>query len=462
MNCEDLNTLSKIDTFLVATKKYNWFYNFIIILLNDKCFDLIKDKDHKILNYIKNNNLDDIEIEYEFINIIKSLYLHQNDINIYTYLLSNNYINYILLPLFIKYLGFSCLSLEYYNKKLYGGIANYLKKEVNGKKISYKINKNKMISSRGIQYDMRSDRVPEFLIINMWENDKLLESDLDDANTLDALFGESPISFKLDENNVPKKELEYNGYKYKLKSYLLTNYNTKEFKSPEHTIGFTKCNNKDTYALANYYYTPQDKQFYIKSLLNPLKKQEKSCNKLFKIDYPDKKISLDNNSCNLLNGVKIKEADEKIKYCFSIKKGKRVFIYIKDERIITEEEKAAAKKKAEEEKAEKTEKTGKDDATKGPKQQETPEQKKKREENEKEKEKVCNVITEYLNKIKIETTNKKDKDFIMTKMKELEDKEKSYQSRKDELIKLRRDIEDTNKKAIETMNAVLENFKKDK
>lgn len=50
----------------------------------------------------------------------------------------------------------------------------------------------------------------------------------------------------------------------------------------------------------------------------------------------------------------------------------------------------------------------------------------------------------------------------MTKMKELEDKEKSYQSRKDELIKLRRDIEDTNKKAIETMNAVLENFKKDK
>ena len=466
--CDELKKNNK-EGFIIPSKDNKWFFTFLVTLLNEKSFKLINSKIPKsttkeLYDIIKEPERINGYNHAEISNFIKSM-TEKMDISsdLYYYLLKNNLYNYFLLPFYLKFLGFNCITFEYFEGNIYGGVYKYLKLNKNDKN-HYYINNNEMKKSRGLKYDQRKENNPDYLIINLWNNnDKFLNSNK--LEVYDKLSNESIIDSK---TKIPQVKIEYNGYEYILNSQLLTNYNTTEYKKPEHTISITKCNN-NYYAFSNSFYKIIPDNFQKKLLsyipIQKNNKDEKPCTKLVELNDPYKKMLLSENSCILDNNkIKIKEIDEKNNYCFSIKQGKRVLIYIKGnkaktkEEIAKEKEEAAEAKKRMEEDKKKAEQEVKDALTK--KQPETPEQKAER----MEKEKMCNVVYEYLKKIK---TNK-DKDVIFEKIKTekdqinkliktLEEKEKAYNDKKKHFED---EIDKKQKENLDNLTKLLNEFNK--
>jgi hypothetical protein len=466
------------ETIITPSNEYKWFFPFLVTLLNEKSIDIIKinDKEKPDIKYEKlkdffNLIINPIQISNYNITAINKFiddFVLTTDGKsiLYQYLIENNLFNYFLLPLYLKYLGFSCISFEY-NNKLYGGVYNYLQINDN----YCKINAAKMLGSRGLIYDQRQHYHPDYLLINIWDdNDTSLDYIKDDLQECKDKIGGNIFKSK-----IPSQKIQYNGYNYILQSYLLTNYNSKEYKVPEHTISLTKCNNK-FYVFTNSFKKiiekkeqkkekeqekEQVKKQDIKSFLlsfNPLqKKKEKSfekseekfnikpCTALIELDKIDKKMLLPENSCDLQiskDNTKIKEQDIANNYCFSIKKGKRVLIYIKADKYISPEEKA--KKDAEEKAKKEADEAAKGNKGKNPEKKETQEEQAKREQDEK----LCTTIIDYLGKIK--TNQDKDKLFqkLVDKKTEISDdldklkaERENYDKEREKLEKMKTEIE---------------------
>jgi hypothetical protein len=453
-DCDALN-----DTIINPSKDYKWFLSFLVTLLNEKSFNLINDKIIKnksqqqtqqyiLFDKIQNNNLE----YYNNDNIkefIKSMNINQT---LYNYLINNNLYNYFLLPIYLKFLGFSCITFEYFDNNLYGGVYNYLKQNKSNKKLDFSINITKLNSSRGLIYDQReNNNNPDYLLINIWDNNNI--------SFIKELINPSYIYDKNELNGkaiLPLKNIiKYNGYNYYLISLLLTNYNTDDYKekNTEHTISITKC--KKIYAFTNYILIKP--AYVLKSMFAGKEPEIKQCTKLIDITnlFQDEMVLSEKNYCELKktdDKAKKKADEEQNNYCFSIKKGKRVLIYIKgdkhktDEEIAKEKEELAEFKKKKAEENQRAEQEAKDAKAKKPEKPETPEQRAERE----EKEKICTTIYDYLKKIKIN----KDKDDIVEKIKaekeqinnlikQLEEKEKAYTQKKkqneDEINKKQKD-----------------------
>jgi len=445
--CDTVN-----DKIINPSKDYKWFLSFLVTLLNEKSFKLIKEKEKKKTNTIITiNKLEDYNNDNIKDFIEETMNINQK---LYYYLINNNLYNYFLLPVYLKSLEFSCITFEYFNNNLYGGVYNYLKQNKSNKKLDFSINITKLKSSRGLIYDQRENNNPDYLLINIWDNNNI-------SFIYDLIKNPEYIYDKNDLNGkaiLPLKNIiKYNGYNYYLISLLLTNYNTDDYKekNTEHTISITMC--KKIYAFTNYNLikiNPINPVNAIKSMLVGKDPEPKQCTKLIDITnlYQDEMVLSEKDYCELNktnDKAKIKAVEEQNNYCFSIKKGKRVLIYIKgdkhktDEEIAKEKEELAEFKKKKAEENQKAEQEAKDAKAKKP---ETPEQKAERE----EKEKICTTIYDYLKKIKIN----KDKDDIVEKIKaekeqinnlikQLEEKEKAYTQKKkqneDEINKKQKD-----------------------
>ena len=435
--CDKLKKSNQED-FIIPSKDYKWFLSFLVTLLNEKSFNLINAKiienksqqqtqQYILFDKIQNNNLE----YYNNDNIkefIKSMNINQT---LYNYLINNNLYNYFLLPIYLKFLGFSCITFEYFDYNLYCGVYNYLKQN---KKIDFSINITKLNSSRGLIYDQRENNNPDYLLINIWDDNNI--------SFLNDLINNS--SYIYDKNELNGKAIleciKYNGYNYYYKSLLLTNYNTDDYKekNTEHTISITTCNER-IYAFTNYNLIKPANVF--KSMFVGKEPEIKQCTKLIDITttYQDGMVLSEKNYCELKktnDKAKQRAIEEQNNYCFSINKGKRVLIYIKGdkhktkEEIARETEEAAEIKKKIAEEKQRAEQEAKDAKAKKP---ETQEQRAERE----EKEKICTTIYDYLKKIKIN----KDKDDIVEKIKaekeqinnlikQLEEKEKAYTQKK--------------------------------
>jgi len=168
---KDLDTNKNIDD---TKYTYIWFYNFIVLLLNPKSFELLNSINisesklplpinKSIIKNIINNTLK----ELNFDDIYKD-FIHKNTYlkGLYYYFINKNLYYYFLLPIFIKYLGINCLSFEYSNdkKELYAGVCNYLVLE-NDK---LRIDAHKIKASKGIKYDLREDNQPDYILINIF------------------------------------------------------------------------------------------------------------------------------------------------------------------------------------------------------------------------------------------------------------------------------------------------------
>lgn len=472
--CEKL----KDDIIIEPTKDNNWFFNFLVTLLNESSNKLIEKKQShlkKILvNSIDGKSIDGTNINFigamlKNININKFVGEMNKTMNIsytlYKYLLENKLEYYFLFPYYIKYLGFTCITFEYIKEKIYGGVYKYLTKYNNNE---YYINDILMNKSNGLKYDQRENNNPEYLIINLWNNDDNFLNNYDiteyfkeyEINSTKYENFSKPVIDK--ETKIPEEVIEYNGYKYILNSQLLTNYNTTQYKKPQHTISVIKCDNKH-YAFTNSYYKKNPENLIKKVMsYNPLNNEYEPCTKLVELNKPTKKMILHVNSCTLENK-EIKEIDEKKNYCFSIKKGKRVLIYIKGDKI--KEEKKEEKVEEKEKEEEKKKKLDEEDAKKKkPEKPETPEQKAERE----GKEKMCNDIYGYLKKIK--TNQDKDKlldkikekeEIIAQQLKELGENEKKYEPKKAELEKLKIDIEKIQRDNAEILTKLIDDLKKE-
>jgi hypothetical protein len=478
--CKEIEK-NNIEGFIIPSKDNKWFFTFLVTLLNEKSFKLLDSKTPKtelkdFYDSIKSPKKPIFGDLTKEVNDFTFNMKRQMDISneLYNYLIKNNLYNYFLLPKYLKYLGFSCITFECFKTDLYGGIYNYLKlyNEKDGKPVCAIDIKN-MKKSKGLKYDQRYDFNPDYLLINMWNNDDKF---------LDSIIGDDELKYYdldtndiIEENKVPYNKVDYNGYEYKLKSVLLTNYNIKEYKKPEHTISITECHNKN-YAFTNSFYkikpaTKKPKDFIMS--FNPLQKyEEKPCTTLVELTNKNKnkRMLLSEYYCELKsNGdEKIKEIDETTNYCFSIKKGKRVLIYIKGNRIKTEEEIARERAEAAEikKKMEEAKKAAEEEAktAKNKKKEETPEEKQER----LEKEKLCNTINDYLKKIKTNQDKDKifdkikaEKDFIANQLKTLEAKEKTYETNKSELQRLRADIDKMQKENVRAMSDIMKNFKEE-
>ena len=472
--CKNLDINSNKDDFIIPSKDNKWFFTFLVTLLNEKSFELINNKnyttDQANLYAIIKDPFPIIQYNKEHVSkFIKSMNTKYNITDqLYKYLIDNNLYNYFLLPFYLKFLGFSCITFEYLNEKIYGGAYNYLKSYTgkDGKKY-YSIDIANMRKSNGLKYDQRKNYNPEYLLINIWnDNDPIIKSLI--LNDL-IEYNLNKNSIIDDDTKIPLKKIEYNGYEYILTSQLLTNYNTNEYKKPEHTISVTNCSKK-TYAFSNSFYKIKDikgnVKAYFKSLIPANTFEEKPCTRLIELSKPNKKMLLSENSCELNNGnKKITENDEKYNYCFSIKKGKRVLMYIKGDKIKTKEEIAI-------EKAEEAELKKKLDEAKKAAEQEAKDAKSKKVETQEEKaerlekEKLCNTINDYLKKIKTNKNNeiilekiKTEKDYISRQLKELGDKEKRYESNKAELLKLKEEIDKGQQGNIKEMAEMMKKFK---
>ena len=451
---------------------HKWFTNFFITLLNDLSHKYITEK-----NYNDNTfhyNLKDVMLYKKTIEdyfkdektkknvseLNKTILVHTRNADLlFDWMKDNNYINFFFFPYFIKFLNFKCITFEYYKNTLYGGIYNYLKKEYANKKYNYIINNYSINQSSGFDYEYSPNRHPEFIIVNLWEdNDKdkdKLSTIINDQNLknieIEKKYSNTKsISSNLKDGNEKFSTiLEYNGYKYYLKSCLLDNYNnTKEFKKPQHTISIIWCGNKN-YAYTNTYVSKSTNM--ISTLFA---KPVEPCHNLieFNIDnlYKTKGLSLsDSVDCELFDA---RGNDEKTKYCYSLLKGRRVLIYVREQ----EEDKKKRDKEAKDaqEKKDLKEKELKEKDTKViDKKKETDAEKKAREEKE-NKDKICKNIFEYVDKIRtkidkkeIDEKIKKDNDnYIKSKITELEEKEKKYDTHKKELEKLKTEIEEKHNK----------------
>lgn len=467
-------------------KKIKWFTNFFITLLNDLSHKYITEKHYnndndtfqsKLKDAIVNNRIEDNSIEKYFKDEITNLSIlnkkllgHKKNTDLFDWMKHNNYINFFFFPYFIKFLNFKCITFEYYEDTLYGGIYNYLKKkEYPNKKYDYIINNYSINQSSGFDYNYSVNRHPEFLIINLWDdNDNLanLSTIKDDPKLknieIDKKYTNTKsISTKLIDNKKFSTKLDYNGYKYYLKSFLLDNYNTKEFKKPQHTITIISCENK-TYAYTNTYISKSTNM--ISTLF--VKPEEVPCDKLieFNIDnlYKIKGLSLSDTECGLFD---VRGNDLTTKYCYSLLKGRRVLIYVREQEEIKKkrdnDEKEAREKKEEEFKEKEKEK----DTKVNDKKKETEAEKKAREEKE-NKDRICKNIFEYVDKIRtkidkkeIDEKIKKDKDYITSKVKELEEKEKNYDTHKKELEKLKTDIEKMHKDNLAELKKYIDGLK---
>lgn len=476
------NTISEIKYTIPVEKKHKWFTNFFITLLNDLSHKYITEKNYKndtfqddLKDAILNNKIEDYfkdEITKTNLSILnKTILGHKKNADLFDWMKHNNYINFFFFPYFIKFLNFKCITFEYYENTLYGGIYNYFKKkEYANKKYDYFINNYSINQSSGFDYEYSANRYPEFLVVNLWDNNDNLAnlSTIKDEPKLenieiDKYTNTNSISTNLiDGNKKFSTILEYNGYKYYLKSCLLDNYNTKEFKKPQHTISIIWCGNKK-YAYTNIYITKSTNM--ISTLFA---KQEEPCHNLieFNIDnlYKTKGLSLsDSDDCGLFD---VRGNDEKTKYCYSLLKGRRVLIYVREQEEVkkkrdNEEKEAQEKKELKEKELKEKEK----DTKVIDKKKETDAEKKAREEKE-NKDKICKNIFEYVDKIRtkidkkeIDEKIKKDKDYITSKVKELEDKEKNYDTHKKELEKLKTEIEKMHKENLTELKKYIDGLK---
>ena len=472
--CKELQK-NNIEGFILPSKDNKWFFTFLVTLLNEKSFKLLNSKTPKpelkdFYDSITNPKKPIFGDLTKEVNDFTSEMKRRMDIpnELYNYLIKNNLYNYFLLPKYLKYLGFSCTTFECFKADLYGGVYDYLKLYTTKDGSVCVIDTKSMKNSKGLTYDQRPDLNPDYLLINMWnDNDKFLDSIIgDDKIKYDDLDTDDIIKYE----KVPYDTVEYNGYEYNFKAALLTNYNTKEYAKPEHTISITECDDKN-YAFTNSFYkikpdTKKPKDFIMS--FNPLQKyEEKPCTTLVELNDKNKRMLLSEYSCELNNGnKKIKEIDETKNYCFSTKRGKRVLIFIKGNRIKTKEEIAKERAEAAEikKKMEEAKKAAEEEAkaAKNKKKEETPEEKQER----LEKEKLCNTINDYLKKIKTNQDKDKifdkikaEKDFIANQLKTLEAKEKTYETNKSELQRLRADIDKMQKENVKAMGDIMKNFK---
>jgi len=243
------NTISETKYTIPVEKKHKWFTNFFITLLNDLSHKYITEKNYKndtfqddLKDAILNNKIEDYfkdEITKTNVSkLIKTILGHKKNADLlFDWMKDNNYINFFFFPYFIKFLNFKCITFEYYENTLYGGIYNYLKKkEYANKKYNYIINNYSINQSSGFDYEYSANRYPEFLVVNLWDNNDNLAnlSTIKDEPKLenieiDKYTNTNSISTNLiDGNKKFSTILEYNGYKYYLKSCLLDNYNTNE------------------------------------------------------------------------------------------------------------------------------------------------------------------------------------------------------------------------------------------
>lgn len=471
--CDNL-AKNNVDGFIIPSKDNKWFFTFLVTLLNEKSFKLINSKTSKsdlkeLYDIIKEPLRINVYNHAEITNFIDSMNSSMDiSLELYNYLIDNNLYNYFLLPFYLKYLGLSCITFEYNEGNIYGGAYKYLTSYTKDGKYHFYINNKNMKKSQGLKYDQRKSNNPDYLLMNMWTNDNTFFKN--NKNNL-VSYNELSKDSIIDYNKLPLEKIEYNGYEYILTSQLLTNYNTIEYKKPEHTISVTNCDNT-FYAFTNYFYkikpTIKAAKDYIKSF-NPLNKiEEKPCTKLIELNDPNKKMLLSEYSCELDNGnKKIKEIDETINYCFSIKKGKRVLIYIKGNKLKTKEEINAEKAEAAElkKKLEEAKKAAEQEAKDAKsKKVETQEEKAER----LEKEKLCNTINDYLKKIKTNKNNeiilekiKTEKEYISRQLKDLEGKEKRYESNKAELLKLKEEIDKGQQGNIKEMAEMMKKFKEE-
>ena len=452
--CKLVNKYSEIeeDTNIRPLKDGKWFYSFLFTLLNNNTFELIKSKKHnsrleKFFNIIKSPEAIAEYTEQDIKDFTEDLIQNMQIEDLYKYLIKYNLVNYFLLPFYLKYLGFKCLSFEYYKEQFHGGIYNYLHNiDKKNNIFDYGINDHAMNGSRGVKYDQRKDNNPDFILINMWnDKDKFFNNIEDDT----ILYNDFSSKIVKQFSETTPDSIEFNGYKYKLKSYLLSN--TNELKKSDHTITITNCDNNDWYAFANLTITPN--AGLIKSLLYP-KGNTTSCTKLIKLNSSiniKKTVILPNNKCEFINKNDINKKGDN--YTFSTQKGKRILIYMKDEKQDPKNSKENKGKKQEEKDP---------NEHKGKKQQETQEEKDKREKNEN----ICTTIIAYLNKIKANTEKdiifdkiKKDKDYIEKRLKDLEEKEKKHAENKAELEKIKENISKEQKDSIKQMTDLLKAFK---
>jgi hypothetical protein len=463
-------------------KKIKWFRNFFITLLNDYSHTYITEKNYKdtfqndLKDAILKNEIEDYfkdEITKTNLSIInKTILGHKKNADLFDWMKVNNYINFFFFPYFIKFLNFKCITFEYYENTLYGGIYNYLKKkEYANKKYDYFINNYSINQSSGFDYEYSPNRYPEFLVVNLWDNNDNLAnlSTIKDEPKLenieiDKYTNTNSISTNLiDSNKKFSTILEYNGYKYYLKSCLLDNYNTTEFRKPRHTISIIWCGNKK-YVYLNTYVSKSA------TMISTLfAKQEEPCHNLieFNIDnlYKTKGLSLsDSDECGLFD---VRGNDEKTKYCYSLLKGRRVLIYVREQEDVKNKrdkdaKDAQEKKEKEEELSLKVIDKFKD---KEKKKTETEAEKKARLEKD-NKDRICNIVFDYVDKIRtkidkkdIDEKIKKEKEYITSKVKELEDKEKKYDVHKRELEKMKQDIEKMHKDNLAELKKYIDELK---
>lgn len=504
--CNILNDITPMN-------KNKWFMNFFISLLNDNSYNYIKNKSYKmsqdfqdiLIAAIRENKLNELfsnsngyikdylfnpklqifqillatAIEHNTINElfknnavkdyltkINKIILNKKNTDFFDSIVYNNYLNFFLFPYFINFLNFSCITFEYYDKKLYGGIYKYLKKVEVEKQKHYYINKTSINNSNGFDYDYGKHRHPEYLIINLWmENDNL--EDLSEDNLLDSIEIDKYTNTKSISDNLLKRDdtyneiLEYNGYKYYLKSFLIENYNFKDYKQPRHTITFIKCRN------TQYVYTNSsiNKSTYLYSKLLG-NKETIPCTELIELKdniYGDKGLSFSDTECGLFS---YRKEDLKTKYCYSLSKGRRVLIYVREEEA-EKKKRDDAEKAAQEKRDKEAELEGKVvDKIKDGKKVETDAEKEARIKKENQ-DRLCKNIFDYVDKIRtkidkqdIDEKMKKDKDFVMKKLKELEDNEKNYAAHKADLEKTKKDIEKMHKDNLEELKKYIEELKK--
>lgn len=475
-----LKTVCNISNDITPMEQKNkWFMNFYISLLNDSSYNYIINKSYKskerfqdeLAYTLKVNKLDEFfsnsGIKFYLSNTInKTIIGHKKNTNLFDWIEKNYYINFFIFPYFINFLGFKCVTFEYYEKVLHGGIYNHLKKlNLPNKNYHYVINNNSIEQSNGFDYQYNKNRHPEYLIINLWmANDRLPNLDIEDG-TLESISINDYANTKSISSNLLKRDdtyneiLEYNGYKYYLKSFLIENYNFKEYKKQRHTITLIKCGN------TQYVYTNSsiNKSTAIYSMLLG-NKETIPCTKLiqFKGDiYSD--LSFSDTECGLFS---YRKEDLNTKYCYSLSKGRRVLIYVREEEA-EKKKRDDAEKAAQEKKDKEAELAGKViDKIKDGKKVETDAEKEARIKKENQ-DRLCKNIFDYVDKIRtkidkqdIDEKMKKDKEFVMKKLKELEDNEKNYAAHKADLEKTKKDIEKMHKDNLEELKKYIEELKK--
>ena len=447
---KDLDTNKNIED---KNFTYIWFYNFIVLLLNPKSFELLNSINisesklplpiyKSIIKNIINNTLKELNFDDIYKDFIhKNTYLR----DLYYYFINNNLYYYFLLPIFIKYLDINCLSFEYSNdnKELYGGICNYLVLEKN----KLRIDDYKIKQSKGIKYDLRPDNHPDYILINIWDNANI--------DRFSYTIDNKPNKFEFDrKSDLPAEKIEFNGFEYILCSFLLADNKIIDKKVGtyhEQILSVTICGDRELYGYANKYdivlKKPKTKYDYAMSIVkaNEYYYIDAPCTKLNFIQHYSKKIGLNKNSCDFPITKEDKDKDKM--HWFSIKEGNRVLVYIKGNKL-SKDDKGKKDDKADIPLPDKVrdvkqliKQGNQDQGDKG--------------KVDIDKDKLCNTITDYLKKIK---TNQ-DKDVIIDSIrteqgkiskliKDLDDKEKHFDGKKKELEALKKSIEDMQNKNI--------------